>query len=355
MRRSERLAGRPGPAGALAPRAGALAALGLLLLVTALAPGCLTTESEGTDADTINLYGFSVKGEVMDGRIIPMFKTYWKNQTGKDVHFSTVYAGSGTVTNQVIAGAEGEVMVLSTEWDAMQLQRKGLVTTNWTAFPHNGTVTRSPWVIMSRPGNPKGLSDFPDLTKGGIELVHPDPLTSGGAMWSIFAIYGSELKKTTASEGAPNTTQAEKVLGGVVKNVITWQASARNALSQFDLGYGDALIDYECEALFMRQEGRTYDISYPESTILSEHKVVIVDKNVGAKERDLVQAFVDFLWTPEAQRAFAECGFRSVDDAINAAHPEFGPVPMPFTIDYLGGWAEAKADIIDGIYAKMRE
>ena len=338
-----------------ASRAAVLMAICLLMLVSALSPGCLTTEGKGTDADTINLYGFSVKGEVMDGRIIPMFQAHWKNQTGKDVHFRTVYAGSGTVTNQVIAGAEGEVMVLSTEWDAMQLQKQGLVTTNWTTFPHNGTVTKSPWVIMTRPGNPKDLTDFPDLTRGGIELVHPDPLTSGGARWSIFAIYGSELEKTTASEGAPNATRAKAVLGGVVKNVITWQASARNALSQFDLGYGDALIDYECEALFMRREGRTYNISYPESTIYSEHKVVIVDRNVAPSERALVQAFVDFLYTPEAQRAFAEFGFRSVDDAINAAHPEFKPIAIPFTIDYLGGWAAAQHDIIDDIYAKMRE
>jgi sulfate transport system substrate-binding protein len=341
--------------GALVPRAGALAALGLLLLVSSLSPGCLTTDNKATDADTINLYGFSVKGEVMDGRIIPMFQAYWKNQTGKDVHFTTVYAGSGTVTSQVISGAEGEVMLLSTEWDAMQLQKHGLVTTNWTTFPHNGTVTRSPWVIMTRSGNPKNLTDFPDLTKGGIELVHPDPLTSGGAMWSIFAIYGSELEKTTVSEGAPNATEAERVLGGVVGNVVTWQASARNALSQFDLGYGDALIDYECEALFMKRQGRTYNISYPESTIYSEHKVVIVDKNVASNERALVQAFVDFLYTPEAQRAFADYGFRSVDDAINAAHPEFKHIQIPFTIDYLGGWATAKKDIIDDVFAKMRK
>jgi len=354
MRRGERTPGIGGH-DAAATRAGALAAMALLLLVSSLSPGCLTTENEDKDADTINLYGFSVKGEVVDGRIIPMFQAYWKNLTGKDAHFTTVYAGSGTVTNQVIAGAEGEVMILSTEWDAMQLRSKGLVTTDWTTFPHNGTVTKSPWVIMTRPGNPKDLTDFPDLTKSGIGLVHPDPLTSGGAMWSIFAIYGSELQKTTVSEGTPNATQAEKVLGGVVDNVIAWQASARNALSQFDLGYGDALIDYECEALFMERDGRTYDICYPESTIYSEHKVVIVDKNVDAKERELVQAFVDFLYTPDAQRAFADYGFRSVDDAINAAHPEFEPIPIPFTIDYLGGWAKAKADIIDGIYAKMRE
>ena len=336
-------------------RAPIAVAAAVLLLATAALPGCLSTDGAAGDEDTINLYGFSVKGEVMDGRIIPMFQSFWKNQTGKKVEFKTVYAGSGTVTNQVVAGAEGEVMVLSTEWDALQLKKKGLATTDWNTFPHNGTVTRSPWVIMSRAGNPKGLVDFPNLTASGIELVHPDPLTSGGAMWSIFAIWGSELKKTNVSEGAPNATRAEEVLGGIVDNVVTWQASARNALSQFDLGYGDALIDYECEALFMREEGRDYVISYPQSTIYSEHKVVIVDKNVGAKERAVVEAFVDFLYTPEAQRAFADYGFRSVDEAINAEHPEFLPVPMGFTIDYLGGWEKAKADIVDDVYAKMRE
>lgn len=332
----------------------AVATVALLLATTAL-PGCLSGDGAASDERTINLYGFSVKGEVMDGRIIPMFKALWKNQTGERVEFKSVYAGSGTITNQVIAGAEGEVMLLSTEWDALQLRGKGLATTDWNTFPHNGTVTTSPWVIMTRPGNPEGITDFPDLAADGIELVHPDPLTSGGAMWSIFAIWGSELKKTAASEGAPNATRAERVLGGIVDNVITWQASARNALSQFDLGYGDALIDYECEALFMRAKGRAYDISYPESTIFSEHKVVIVDRNVGEGERQLVQAFVDFLYTPAAQAAFADAGFRSVDGEVNAAHPEFASVALPFTIDYLGGWQAAKASIIDSVYAGMRD
>jgi sulfate transport system substrate-binding protein len=328
--------------------------VGLLIIVSALAPGCLTESTQGTDASTITIYGFSVKGEVMDGRIDAAFAAHWKNLTGKDVHFQTVFAGSGTVTNQVIAGAPAEVMVLSTEWDAMQLKKNGLATTDWNTFPHNGTVTLSPWVIMSRHGDPKNLTDFPDLTRAGVEIVHPDPLTSGGARWSIFAIYGSELQKTNISEGAPNTTEAERVLGGVVHNVISWQSSARAALSQFDLGYGDALIDYECEALLMSRQGKDYCISYPRSTIYSEHKVVIIDKNVGKDERALIEAYVNFLYTTEAQRAFADYGFRSVNDTINAAHPEFKPIQMPFKIDYLGGWDKAQHDLIDGLFTRLK-
>ncbi|MEA3559380.1 MAG: substrate-binding domain-containing protein, partial [Candidatus Thermoplasmatota archaeon] len=197
------------------------------------------------DCNTITLYGFSVKGEVFDERIIPSFKDHWKNRTGEEINFETTYAGSGKITNQVIAGAPAEVMVLSTEWDAIQLERNGFVETDWRSYPYQGTISRSPWVILVREGNPKGITDFKDLTRDGIELVHADPLTSGGACWSVFSVYGSELRRSEVHEGFKNATAAEELLEGIMHNVISWQSSARKALSQFTLGYGDALITYE--------------------------------------------------------------------------------------------------------------
>ena len=330
----------------------ALATAVVTLMFMASVPGCL--DDGGSETSTITLYGFSVKGEAFDGAIIPAFKEHWRNETGEDVEFRTTYAGSGKITNQVIAGAPAQVMVLSTEWDALELRREGRITSDWNSLPHNGTLSRSPWVILTRAGNPNGITDFEDLARPEVEIVHADPLTSGGARWSIFSIYGSVLKKTTESEGAPNTTAAEALLAAIVDNVISWQSSARKALSQFDLGYGDVLITYECEALLMRAEGRDYEIVYPRSTIFSEHKVVTIDANVDAGDREVVEAFVAFLHTDVTQGFLADHHFRSVDDDINAAHPEFPAIGMPFTIEYLGGWETAQAELIEGLFADLR-
>lgn len=327
-------------------------AVATILLATSLA-GCLTGGDE--EGVSLMLYGFSVKGEVMDGEVIPAFKRYWREETGEGVEFRTTYAGSGKVTKQVIAGAPVQLMVLSHELDALELREAGLATTDWNTFPHNGTLSKSPWVIIVRRGNPRGIEDFEDLTAPGVEIVHADPLTSGGARWSIFAQYGSVLQRTTVSEGAPNHTAAEALVAGIVANVISWQSSARNALSQFELGYGDAIITYECEAMLLRDTDSSYEIVYPRSTIYSEHKVVIVDANVKKGQREVVEAFVDFLYTEEAQRAMADHHFRSVDDAITAEHPEFPAIEMPFTIDYMGGWVTAQEELIDGLFSDLRD
>lgn len=327
----------------------------LLLIVTAIAIVLYSLPSAAPDADTITLYGFSVKGELFDETVIPRFQEYWRNKTGESIDFKTTYAGSGKITNQVINGAPAEVMILSTEWDAIQLRNNGLVSTDWSTFPYNGTVSKSPWVIMTRAGNPEGITDFPDLTAQGIELVHADPLTSGGACWSIFATYGSALKKSALAEGEENATEARELVDGIVENVISWQSSARNVLAQFDLGYGDAIITYENEALLATSLGKDYCIVYPQSTIYSEHKVVMVDENIDEKEKEVIEEFVAFLFREDIQEQVVEYGFRSVMDEINSGHEELPPIEMPFTVDYLGGWETAHLELIDGLYADLRE
>ena len=327
--------------------------IAIAALVLTVVGGILLFPSSGSDdISTITLYGFSVKGEVFDESIIPAFKEYWENRTGEKVDFRTNYAGSGKITNQVISGAPAEVMILSTEWDAVQLERDDLVTTNWRSYPYGGTVSKSPWVIITREGNPRSITDFRDLVENDVEIVHADPLTSGGACWSIFSVYGSELRRTEVSEGSRNGTAAEELLRGMTDNVISWQSSARKALSQFMLGYGDAFITYENDALLARSRGEPIEIVYPSSTIYSEHKAVIVDEHVSGSERELIEGFVDFLYSTEAQKIFVEYGFRSVHDNLNA---DFREIEDPFTIDYLGGWEDARAEIIEGVFTDIRE
>ena len=323
--------------------------LGGIIAVFFLIPG-----SEVEDRDTITLYGFSVKGEVFDERIIPGFKDYWKEKTDKEVHFETSYAGSGKITNQVISGAPAEVMILSTELDALQLKEKKCVTTDWRDFPFNGTVSKSPWVILTRKGNPHDITGFSDLARKDIDIVHADPLTSGGARWSIFSVYGSQLMTSETEEGFRNYSLANDTLEGMIQNVISWQSSARKALSQFSLGYGDVLITYENDALLSLKKGEDFEIVYPSSTIFSEHKVVIVDENVEEDERVLMEEFVDFLYTEKAQIHLVNYGFRSVSDDLNENNSMFPRIKNGFTVDYLGGWEKAFTDIIEGVFREYR-
>lgn len=295
---------------------------------------------------TIVFYGFSILGEVMNRAIFPAFQAEWQARTGERVEFVSSFAGSGTITNQIVMGVPAEVALLSLELDALRLVEAGVLPApTWRNLPHSGVVNRTPFIILVRSGNPLSITDFADLTRPGVGIVHPDPLTSGGAQWAILAEYGSALLTT----GDPEAAYAQ--LLGIWRNVVAQAASARGARTQFASGFGDALITYEQEAISDLAHGRAVgQIIYPAGTILSEHTLVVLDRNVAPEERELVDAFVAFLWGETAQRIFVEYGFRSVEDAYNTGNPFFGAIPAPFTVDDLGGWESANQDIIRAIW-----
>lgn len=318
-----------------------VAALGLYALWPQLPWGRARTR-------TLVLYGFSILGEVMNEGVFPAFQAQWQRQHGERVEFISAFASSGTVTNQMILGVPAQVGILSLELDALRLvDRRVLGGPTWRALPHHGVVNRTPFIIMVRPRNPRGIQDFESLASPGIGIVHPDPLTSGGAQWAILAEYGAELRRTGDKEAA------HRQLLGIWQNVVAQASSARAARTQFENGFGDALITYEQEAVRDRARGKLKaDVVYPRSTILSEHTVVVVEKNIRPEERELVRSFVDFLWSEAAQRIFVEYGFRSVDDRLNAANRGFGVIADPFTVADLGGWRRAKAEIIEAIWKR---
>ena len=161
-----------------------------------LVVSCLPKPPADSGDITITLYGFSVMKESLEKAIFPGFTARWKQLHGQVVQFQSSFAGSETVTNQILRGAPAEVAILSIERDAQRLQKDGFVTSDWHSLPGHGIVNKTPFVIIVRQGNPKGIKDFSDLAKPGIRLIHPDPISSGGAQWSILAIYGSELKKS---------------------------------------------------------------------------------------------------------------------------------------------------------------
>jgi sulfate/thiosulfate transport system substrate-binding protein len=348
--------GRVHPKAGRRPKASRACAL-LLVASAAFAGACLPKSQTGASRGgrQVTLYAFSVMKEVMDKAVIPGFAAKWKQEHGEDVKFTTSYAGSETITNQILAGVGAQVGVFSIERDVERLAQKGLVTSNWKTAPFGGVVNKTPFVILVRKGNPKAIHDFPDLAKPGVKLIHPDPDGSGGAQWSILAIYGSELKKSQAATGGVDQARALQLLKGVWKNVLSTPDSARAARTQFETGYGDALITYELEGLMMKEAGAPFEIVVPRSTILSEHPAVVIDKNVSQEERPLVDAFMQYLWTDEAQQAFVKYHFRSVThEEFNDANKDFAEVELPFTVGELfGGWQRAYPEVIDGVWRKQ--
>ena len=227
-------------------------------------------------------------------------------------------------------------------------------TVDWHTYPNKGIVNKTPFVILVRKGNPKGIRDFPDLGKPDIKLIHPDPVSSGGAQWSILAIYGSELKKSEAETGTQDKVRALNTLKAIWKNVISTPGSAREARTQFETGYGDALITYELEGLLMKAANADIDVVVPKSTIFSEHPVVILDRNLDAARRPAIEAFIRYLWTDEAQKAFVKYHFRSVtNEDFNSENKEFAAIEQPFTIDMFGGWDKAYPEVIEGIFRQQ--
>jgi len=330
-----------------------LIAASLTILLSACLPA---SPGEQNGGQTITLYGFSIMKESLEKDIIPTFKAKWKAERGQDVDFVTSYAGSETVTNQILQGVPAQVAILSIERDVDRLVEGKAVTHDWKSLPNGGIVNKTPFIILVRKGNPKGIKDFSDLAKPDVRIIHPDPVSSGGAQWSILAIYGSELKKSKAESGEFDQGRALTTLQAIWKNVIATPGSAREARTSFETGYGDALITYELDGLMMKQAGSAVDLVIPKATIFSEHPAVLVDRNVNAAQKPVVEAFLNYLWSDEAQKAFVKNHFRSVtNETFNSENKELAGIEQPFTVDMFGGWSRAYPDVIQNIFqAKVR-
>ena len=327
------------------------------LLTLAMIGGCLPKPlSEGVPGGVnITLYGFSIMKEPLEKAIYPAFIAKAKREHNIDIHFTSSFAGSEAVTNQILQGVKAQVAILSIERDADRLKQGGLITSDWHFLPQRGIVNKTPFVILVRKGNPKGIHDFNDLAKPGVRLIHPDPISSGGAQWSILAMYGSELVKSRQQSGGEDRARALQTLQAIWRNVISTPASAREARTTFELGNGDALITYELDALLMKQANAKSDaeIVIPQATIFSEHPAVVIDRNVSTVDRPVIDAFMQYLWSDEAQRAFVKFNFRSVtNDALNQENKDLATIKDAFTVNdpLIGGWGRAYPEIIEGVF-----
>src|SRR5215218_9360146 len=199
------------------------------LILALLAASCLPKPASESGDITITLYGFSIMKESLEKAVFPGFTAKWKQQHGQVVQFQSSFAGSETIANQILRGAPADIAILSIERDVQRLQKDGFVTSDWHSLPGRGIVNKTPFVIIVRRGNPKGIHDFSDLTAPGIKLVHPDPVSSGGGNWSLLALYRSELVKSEKQFGTPDHARALQTLQAIWRNVISTPGSAREA------------------------------------------------------------------------------------------------------------------------------
>jgi len=329
----------------------------ILVFVLIFCKGEKVTEESGEV--TITLGAYTVPKEAYEKEVIPAFKKFWLDKTGQSVRFEESYIASGAQSRAIASGFEADIAALSLEQDVERLRDIGLITHDWKSRKYNGFVTRSVVVIAYRVGNPKNIRNWQDLTREGVEVLYPNPKTSGGAMWDVNAIYGAGLKLSLGEKGIQDKDFAFQLLKSVQRNVKVMDRSGRASVTTFENGIGDVLITYENEVLLRRKEGRNMEYVIPEATILIENPIAVIDQNVDKHgNRPAVEAFVDYVLSVDSQRNFARYGFRPVNAEVAAEFQEQFPTPMLlFDIAFLGGWDRVQNEIFgtEGVWAKIIE
>jgi sulfate/thiosulfate-binding protein len=268
-------------------------------------------------------------------RIIPAFQ---KTAAGRGVGFSQSYGASGEQARAVVQGLPADVVELSLAPDIATLVQARLVSSGWDKNAYRGIVTRSVVVFVVRGGNPKHVRRWGDLLRPGVQVVTPNPFTSGGARWNVMAAYGGALR------GGRTPKQAISYLTELFKkHVVAQPSSAREALQTFLAGKGDVLLSYENEAILAKQKGQSVNWVAPKATILIENPVAVTSSTKHATE---ARAFVRFLYTPQAQSLFAETGYRPVLKSVQKKFHFTNPKQL-FTIGDLGGWPRAQKQFFD--------
>ena len=293
---------------------------------------------------TLDLVAYSTPKEAF-AKIIPAFQ---KTAAGKDVEFTQSYGASESQARAIIAGQPADVVDLSLQPDLDSLVSAGLVAKGWNANQYRGFVTRSVVVFVVRNGNPKHIEDWEDLIKPGIEVLTPNPFTSGGARWNVMAAYGAMKRK------GKTHAQAVKYLDALFHHVSVQDKSAREALQTFLGGKGDVLLTYENEAKLALAKGQPAYYVIPKATIRIENPVAVLKTS---KNQAAAKAFVKFLYSAQGQTLFGQAGYRPV---LKSVLRKFSyPVrPWLFTVGYVGGWTKVQKQFFDpdnGVMAKIEK
>lgn len=275
--------------------------------------------------------------------MFPAFQEYWEKEQGEHVEFIPTFAGSGTIVDKIISRFPAEVAILSSPIDAIRLSERVLVPAkSWEGLPNGGVFSRSPMIMIVREGNPLGIENFSDLKTPGVGVVLPDPISSGAGQWALLAIYGSGLVERR------DTLAAQRHVEEMWENVVYRPASSREAIQLFTSGRGDVLITYEANLQGNVERDQVQgQLIYPPSTIISEHLVLPISKNIQSRQKDLVDAFIRFLWSQEAQQIYKDYHFDRIDSTGAQARPKDGDISRAFTLDSLGGPRGVKRRIVE--------
>jgi sulfate/thiosulfate-binding protein len=316
----------------------------LVLLAAVVVVGVSACGSSSSGGKHLTLVAYSTPQSVFEA-LIPAFG---QTPEGKGVGFSQSYGPSGEQSRSVANGLHADVVNFSLSPDVERLVKAGLVSSSWNQNATHGFVSNSVAVIIVRKGNPKHIVGWSDLAKPGVQVVTPNPFTSGGARWNVMAAYGAQLKE------GKTPAQAEAYLSSLFHNVVSQDSSARNALQTFLAGRGDALIDYENEAIYDQKKGAAIDYVIPRDTILIQNPVAVVGKGTAAAT---AQKFVDYLLSPAGQAIWVAKGYRPVIAGVPGAS-KFPNPPGLFTIDSLGGWKTVTKQFFEpetGIVTKIEQ
>jgi sulfate transport system substrate-binding protein len=297
--------------------------------------GCGGTSDAAGGKGKLTLVAYSTPQEAYQ-EIIPAFN---KTSAGKGIKFTQSYGASGEQERAVEGGLQADVVALSLAPDVNKLVDADLVDKGWENAPNDGFVTNSVVVFEVRKGNPKGIKTWDDLVKPGVDVITPNPFTSGGAKWNIMAAYGAQ----------GSDTQGQTYLEKLFKNVSVLDKSAREAQQTFTSGKGDVLIAYENEAITAQDKGEDVDYVVPDQTILIQNPAAVTS---NSKNPTGAKAFVDFLRTDEAQKIYAKHGYRSVKPSL----VDKSKFPTPsglFEITKFGGWSKVNDEFFDPSKGKV--
>jgi sulfate/thiosulfate transport system substrate-binding protein len=330
--------------------------IALLVLAAAAVAGCGGASDEkdgnaaaaserGGDKGTLSLVAYSTPQVVYD-ELIPAFG---KTPAGKGIGFKTSFGASGDQARAVEAGQKADVVTFSTEPDMTRLVDAGLVAPDWKSGSNQGLVTTSVVSFVVRKGNPKNIHTWRDLLKPGVEVLTPNPFSSGAAKWNLLAGYG------WASKGGKDPNAGlDYVRKLITEHVKVQDKSGREALQNFIGGNGDVLLSYEYEAITANKNGEHLDYVIPDDTIK-----INIDIATTKDAPSQASSFVDYVLSKPGQQKFAEWGYRPVnEDVLKANKDRFPDPPGLFTIDDLGGWDKVNTDLFDiegGAIAKIEE
>jgi sulfate transport system substrate-binding protein len=310
------------------------------------AAGCGSSDSDANskssgsakgphEGDRISLVAFSTPREAYE-ELIPQFQ---ETKEGEGVEFDQSYGAAGEQARAIVGGLPTDYTHLAGYPDIQKVIEAGQVGDAWDDGEHKGFVTDSTVAIVVRKGNPKGIKTWDDLLEKGVEVVTPNPFTSGGARWNLMAAYGAWTRAGDSQD------EALGKLEQLLRNTPVQSKSAREALQVFASGKGDAMLAYEQEAIQAEGKGEDFEHFVPDSTILIENPAAVLD---ASKVKDAAQAWLDFLYSDEAQQTWAKYGYRPVvEGAAEAAGVDFPQPKDLFTIEDVGGWDSVMDEFFD--------